>query len=102
VSDIGFKLKQNPTGSMNVELNPRQGGGIFAYDLATGEERWATRRPAVTDGRIAAQHNLLLSVPFLAPCFRDPLMAICAPIQHRREKCCGISIRRVSLRPSMR
>ena len=42
LSDIGIKLKQNPVGGTTVELNGHQGGGIFAYDLATGERRWAT------------------------------------------------------------
>jgi polyvinyl alcohol dehydrogenase (cytochrome) len=42
LSDIGMKLKQKPGGTPTVELNGRQGGGIFALDLATGAQRWAT------------------------------------------------------------
>jgi len=45
LSDIGMKLKQAPGAVATVELNGRQGGGIFAYDLATGERRWATAPP---------------------------------------------------------
>jgi len=41
LSDIGIRLKRNPLGSTTVELNGQQGGGLFAYDLATGERRWA-------------------------------------------------------------
>jgi polyvinyl alcohol dehydrogenase (cytochrome) len=42
LSDIGMKLRQSPGGVATVDLNGHQGGGIFAYDLATGERRWAT------------------------------------------------------------
>jgi polyvinyl alcohol dehydrogenase (cytochrome) len=42
LSDIGFKLKQDPATGISVELNGHQGGGVFAYDLATGTRRWAT------------------------------------------------------------
>jgi polyvinyl alcohol dehydrogenase (cytochrome) len=45
LSDIGFKLKQDPATGTSVELNGRQGGGIFAYDPATGARRWATPPP---------------------------------------------------------
>ena len=45
LSDIGMSLKQSPGTPMSVELNGRQGGGIFAYDLATGQRRWATPPP---------------------------------------------------------
>jgi polyvinyl alcohol dehydrogenase (cytochrome) len=45
LSDIGIKLRQKPGASTTVELNGRQGGGIFAYDLATGQRRWATPPP---------------------------------------------------------
>jgi polyvinyl alcohol dehydrogenase (cytochrome) len=45
LSDIGFKLKQDPATGTSVELNGRQGGGISAYDLATGARRWATPPP---------------------------------------------------------
>jgi polyvinyl alcohol dehydrogenase (cytochrome) len=41
LSDIGMKLRQSPGAVATVELNGRQGGGLFAYDLATGERRWA-------------------------------------------------------------
>ncbi len=41
LSDIGIKLKQAPGAGLKVELNGEQGGGIFAYDLASGERRWA-------------------------------------------------------------
>jgi polyvinyl alcohol dehydrogenase (cytochrome) len=41
LSDIGIKLKQYPGAATTVELNGKQGGGIFAYDLATGERHWA-------------------------------------------------------------
>lgn len=42
LSDIGMKLKQSPGAATTVELNGREGGGIFAYDVATGQRRWAT------------------------------------------------------------
>jgi polyvinyl alcohol dehydrogenase (cytochrome) len=42
LSDIGIKLKQPAGRAATVELNGQQGGGMFAYDLATGERRWAT------------------------------------------------------------
>ncbi|MBV8773965.1 MAG: PQQ-binding-like beta-propeller repeat protein, partial [Deltaproteobacteria bacterium] len=42
LSDIGMKLKQSPGAATAVALNGHAGGGIFAYDLATGERRWAT------------------------------------------------------------
>jgi polyvinyl alcohol dehydrogenase (cytochrome) len=45
LSDIGIKLKQNPGAPTTVELNGQQGGGIFALDLATGEQHWATAPP---------------------------------------------------------
>jgi len=45
LSDIGIKLKQSPGAAMTVELNGKQGGGIFAYDLATGERHWAAAPP---------------------------------------------------------
>jgi len=45
LSDIGIKLKQDPNAGISVELNGKQGGGIFAYDLAKGGRRWATPPP---------------------------------------------------------
>jgi polyvinyl alcohol dehydrogenase (cytochrome) len=45
LSDISIKLKQSPGSVVAVELNGRQGGGLFAYDLATGERRWAAPAP---------------------------------------------------------
>lgn len=45
LSDIGIKLKQDPEIGTTVELNGQQGGGMFAYDLATGERRWITPPP---------------------------------------------------------
>jgi polyvinyl alcohol dehydrogenase (cytochrome) len=40
LSDIGIKLKQAPGEVATVELNGQRGGGILAYDLASGERRW--------------------------------------------------------------
>jgi len=60
LSDIGFKLKEDPAAGTTVELNGRQGGGIFAYDLATGQRRWATapagcgKRPNCSPAQSAA------------------------------------------------
>jgi polyvinyl alcohol dehydrogenase (cytochrome) len=45
LSDIGVKLKKDPEAGTTVELDPRQGGGLFAFDLATGERRWAMPPP---------------------------------------------------------
>jgi polyvinyl alcohol dehydrogenase (cytochrome) len=60
LSDIGIKLKQDQNAGITVDLNGRQGGGMFAYDLATGERRWATpppgcgRRPNCSPAQSAA------------------------------------------------
>jgi len=48
LSDLGLKFKQDPDVGTVAELDPSQGGGIFALDLATGEKRWA--KPPVTCG----------------------------------------------------
>jgi polyvinyl alcohol dehydrogenase (cytochrome) len=50
LSDIGIKLHQQAGGATTVELNGQQGGGIFALELATGQQRWATA-PAGCEGR---------------------------------------------------
>jgi len=42
LSDIGLKFKQDPEVGPTVELDSKQGGGMFAYDLATGKRQWAT------------------------------------------------------------
>jgi polyvinyl alcohol dehydrogenase (cytochrome) len=41
LSDIGAEIKKNTQSVPFVAFNRQQGGGIFAYDLATGERRWA-------------------------------------------------------------
>jgi polyvinyl alcohol dehydrogenase (cytochrome) len=50
LSDIGIKLQREAGGATTVELNGQQGGGIFAMDLATGQQRWGTS-PAGCKGR---------------------------------------------------
>ncbi|HKA55104.1 MAG TPA: PQQ-binding-like beta-propeller repeat protein, partial [Candidatus Binatia bacterium] len=45
LSDIGVKIRQDAEAGTVSELDGREGGGIFAYDLATGEQRWATPAP---------------------------------------------------------
>ncbi|HKV56055.1 MAG TPA: PQQ-binding-like beta-propeller repeat protein [Candidatus Binataceae bacterium] len=42
LSDVGLKIKQQPGLGPVTDLDPSQGGGMFAYDLATGEQRWKT------------------------------------------------------------
>jgi polyvinyl alcohol dehydrogenase (cytochrome) len=42
LSDIGLKITQPPGAGPTIDLNGQQGGGIFAYDLATGQRRWTS------------------------------------------------------------
>lgn len=45
LSDLGVKFKQDPDAGTVVEFDNKEGGGIFALDLATGQRRWATPPP---------------------------------------------------------
>lgn len=41
LSDIGVKIKNDPEAGMVSELDGSVGGGIFAYEIATGEKKWS-------------------------------------------------------------
>src|SRR5260370_26417741 len=45
LSDLGLKFKQDPDAGTVVEFDNKEGGGIFALDLATGRRRWARPPP---------------------------------------------------------
>ncbi|MBI3303854.1 MAG: PQQ-binding-like beta-propeller repeat protein [Deltaproteobacteria bacterium] len=45
LSDIGVKIKEDPEAGTVSELDGREGGGLIAYNLATGDKVWATPPP---------------------------------------------------------
>ncbi len=45
LSDIGVKITQDPQAGVVSELDGTVGGGMFAYDLATGKKEWYAPPP---------------------------------------------------------
>ncbi|HLZ10742.1 MAG TPA: PQQ-binding-like beta-propeller repeat protein, partial [Chloroflexota bacterium] len=48
LSDIGLKTSEDPDLGLVTSLDGQQGGGLFAFDLATGKRRWS--KPPVSCG----------------------------------------------------
>jgi polyvinyl alcohol dehydrogenase (cytochrome) len=46
LSDIGVKIKNDPEAGMMSELDGSVGGGLFAYEIATGKKEWSTPAPS--------------------------------------------------------
>ena len=65
LSDVEINIKNDPDVGLATQLDNSKGGGLFAYDIATGKLRW-TRPPAGCAGRSncsPAQSSAVTAIP---------------------------------------